>query len=137
MFVYTSQLSTYLSVCIQYFAKDSDHIVLTYVIQVQNAQTGGWHEVFVDADSGQVVNLISFVSNAKVRSYDICSSGSKYSHKSSIALFLLLLKIPRTDSRPWPTRMIRILPLTVGINTEERRQLQHPEIMWLHTRQAQ
>ncbi|KAG8743263.1 hypothetical protein FRC10_012307 [Ceratobasidium sp. 414] len=54
-------------ISLQYFAKDSDHLVLVYIVQVQNKETGEWHEVFVDAKEGQVVNVISFVADAKYR----------------------------------------------------------------------
>ncbi|KAG8700996.1 hypothetical protein FRC08_004338 [Ceratobasidium sp. 394] len=54
-------------ISLEYFAKDSDHLVLVYIVQVQNKETGEWHEVFVDAKEGQVVNVISFVADAKYR----------------------------------------------------------------------
>ncbi|KAG8698935.1 hypothetical protein FRC09_006935 [Ceratobasidium sp. 395] len=49
---------------LEYFAKDTDHVVLTHVVQVQNDKTGEWYQMFVDAASGEVVNLISFVADA-------------------------------------------------------------------------
>ncbi|KAG9119736.1 hypothetical protein FRC07_005084 [Ceratobasidium sp. 392] len=49
---------------LEYFAKDSDHVVLTHVVQVQNDKTGEWYQAFVDAKSGEVINLISFVADA-------------------------------------------------------------------------
>ncbi|CAE6394968.1 unnamed protein product [Rhizoctonia solani] len=52
---------------LEYFAKDSDHVVLTHVVQVQNANTSEWYEIFVDANSGEIVNVIDFVSDASYR----------------------------------------------------------------------
>lgn len=46
--------------------KDSDHVVLTHIVQVQNEQSGEWYQAFVDASSGEVVNLVSFVADASV-----------------------------------------------------------------------
>lgn len=51
---------------IQYFAKDSDHVVLTHVIQVQNDESGEWYETFIDANTGDIVNVVSFVADASV-----------------------------------------------------------------------
>ncbi|CAE7145099.1 unnamed protein product [Rhizoctonia solani] len=51
---------------LEYFAKDSDHVVLTHVVQVQNAETDEWYEAFVDANSGEIVNVVSFVADASV-----------------------------------------------------------------------
>ncbi|CEL56792.1 hypothetical protein RSOLAG1IB_08094 [Rhizoctonia solani AG-1 IB] len=52
---------------VEYFAKDSGDVVLTRVVQVQNDDTDEWYEVFVDANSGEIVNVISFVAHAKYR----------------------------------------------------------------------
>ncbi|CAE6448737.1 unnamed protein product [Rhizoctonia solani] len=52
---------------LEYFAKDSDHVVLTHVVQVQNAETQEWYEAFVDANSGEIVNVVSFVADASYR----------------------------------------------------------------------
>ncbi|QRV97451.1 extracellular metalloproteinase MEP [Ceratobasidium sp. AG-Ba] len=49
---------------LEYFAKDTDHVVLTHVVQVQNDQTGEWYAAYVDALSGEVVNMVSFVADA-------------------------------------------------------------------------
>ncbi|KAG8743260.1 hypothetical protein FRC10_012304 [Ceratobasidium sp. 414] len=49
---------------LEYFAKDSDHVVLTHVVQVQNDKTGEWYATYVDAASGEVVNIVSFVADA-------------------------------------------------------------------------
>ncbi|KAG8773458.1 hypothetical protein FRC12_002522 [Ceratobasidium sp. 428] len=49
---------------LEYFAKDTDHVVLTHVVQVQNEKTGEWYAMYVDATSGDVVNLVSFVADA-------------------------------------------------------------------------
>ncbi|CAE6339071.1 unnamed protein product [Rhizoctonia solani] len=52
---------------LEYFAKDSDHVVLTHVVQVQNAETQEWYEAFVDATSGEIINVVSFVADASYR----------------------------------------------------------------------
>ncbi|KAB5595169.1 Extracellular metalloproteinase mep [Ceratobasidium theobromae] len=52
---------------LEYFAKDSDHVVLTHVVQVQNNETQEWYEAFVDANSGEIVNIVSFVADASYR----------------------------------------------------------------------
>ncbi|QRV93971.1 extracellular metalloproteinase MEP [Ceratobasidium sp. AG-Ba] len=52
---------------LEYFAKDSDHVVLTHVVQVQNDVTQEWYEAFVDATSGEIVNVVSFVADASYR----------------------------------------------------------------------
>ncbi|KAG8743261.1 hypothetical protein FRC10_012305 [Ceratobasidium sp. 414] len=49
---------------LEYFAKDSDHVVLTHVVQVRNDKTGEWYAAYVDAASGGVVNIVSFVADA-------------------------------------------------------------------------
>ncbi|CAE7145092.1 unnamed protein product [Rhizoctonia solani] len=38
---------------IEYFAKDSDNVVLSHVVQVQNEQSGEWYEAFIDASNGE------------------------------------------------------------------------------------
>ncbi|GAB1521442.1 hypothetical protein RhiTH_004537 [Rhizoctonia solani] len=50
-----------------YFAEDSDHIVLVYKIQVQDEEQGEWYRVAVDAESGRIVDVVSFVSDASYR----------------------------------------------------------------------
>ncbi|KAG9127827.1 hypothetical protein FRC07_008837 [Ceratobasidium sp. 392] len=52
---------------LEYFAKDSDHVVLAHVVQIQNDQTQEWHEAFVDTTSGEIVNVVSFVADASYR----------------------------------------------------------------------
>ncbi|CAE6404243.1 unnamed protein product [Rhizoctonia solani] len=52
---------------IEYFAEDSDHVVLVYKIQVQNMDEGEWYRVAIDAESGRVVDMVSFVSDASYR----------------------------------------------------------------------
>ncbi|KAG8706859.1 hypothetical protein FRC08_000825 [Ceratobasidium sp. 394] len=49
---------------LEYFAMDTDHVVLTHVVQVQNDKTGEWYAAYVDAASGKVVNIVSFVADA-------------------------------------------------------------------------
>ncbi|KAG8700293.1 hypothetical protein FRC11_013057, partial [Ceratobasidium sp. 423] len=52
---------------LEYFAKDDDHVVLTHVIQVRNHETAEFYGVYVDATSGEVVNVIDFVIDASYR----------------------------------------------------------------------
>ncbi|QRV93969.1 extracellular metalloproteinase MEP [Ceratobasidium sp. AG-Ba] len=59
---------------VEYFAKDSDHVVLTHVVQVQNDQTGEWYATYVDAATGEVVNIVSFVADA---SYHVVPLGKQ------------------------------------------------------------
>ncbi|CUA74653.1 hypothetical protein RSOLAG22IIIB_11370 [Rhizoctonia solani] len=54
-------------VLLEYFAKDSRHVVLSYVVEVRNYETHEWHEASVDAHSGEVVNIISFGADASYR----------------------------------------------------------------------
>ncbi|CEL61020.1 hypothetical protein RSOLAG1IB_04260 [Rhizoctonia solani AG-1 IB] len=51
----------------QYFSEDSDHVVLVYSIQIQDQEEGEWYRVAVDADSGRIVDVVSFVSDASYR----------------------------------------------------------------------
>ncbi|KAF8756245.1 Fungalysin metallopeptidase (M36) [Rhizoctonia solani] len=53
-------------VFVEYFAKDTNHVVLTYVVNIRNYETEEWHEAFVDAHTGEIVNVISFGSHASV-----------------------------------------------------------------------
>ncbi|KAG8688056.1 hypothetical protein FRC08_011642 [Ceratobasidium sp. 394] len=52
---------------LEYFAKDSDHVVLTHVVQIRNEKTSEWYEAFVDATTGEIVNVIDFSSDASYR----------------------------------------------------------------------
>ncbi|CUA71508.1 hypothetical protein RSOLAG22IIIB_09638 [Rhizoctonia solani] len=52
---------------LEYFAKDDDHIVLTHVVQVRNHESPEFYGVYVDANSGEVVNVIDFVIDASYR----------------------------------------------------------------------
>ncbi|KAG9098595.1 hypothetical protein FRC06_006177 [Ceratobasidium sp. 370] len=52
---------------LEYFAKDSDHVALAHVVQVQNDRTQEWYEAFVDATTGEVINIVSFVADASYR----------------------------------------------------------------------
>ncbi|CAE7187139.1 unnamed protein product, partial [Rhizoctonia solani] len=61
-------------VLLEYFVKDSHHIVLTYVVEVRNYETHEWHEAFVDAHSGEIVNVISFGADASYRVIPLTSA---------------------------------------------------------------
>ncbi|CAE6435336.1 unnamed protein product [Rhizoctonia solani] len=62
---------------LEYFAKDSDHVVLTHVVQVQNDENHEWYAAFVDANSGEVVNVVSFVAEASYRVVPFTSQSPK------------------------------------------------------------
>ncbi|KIJ54535.1 hypothetical protein M422DRAFT_240602 [Sphaerobolus stellatus SS14] len=47
---------------LEFFAKDDGSVVLTHVVQVLN--NDHWFEAFVDAHSGEIVNVIDFVADA-------------------------------------------------------------------------
>ena len=49
---------------LEFFAKEDRTLALTHVIQVQN--NDHWFEAFVDAHSGEIVNIIDFVAHASV-----------------------------------------------------------------------
>ncbi|QRV93479.1 extracellular metalloproteinase MEP [Ceratobasidium sp. AG-Ba] len=49
---------------LEYFAKDDGSLVLTHVVQIENIQTADWYEAFVDASTGEIVNVNDFVADA-------------------------------------------------------------------------
>lgn len=49
----------------EYFIKDDDSAVLTHVVQIQNEDH--WYEGFIDAQTGELVNVIDFVAEAAYR----------------------------------------------------------------------
>ncbi|KAF8749231.1 Fungalysin metallopeptidase (M36) [Rhizoctonia solani] len=51
---------------LEYFAKDTDQVVLTHTVQVQNTATMEWYLVYIDASNGEVVNLVDFTAEASV-----------------------------------------------------------------------
>ncbi|KAF8733469.1 hypothetical protein RHS02_07334, partial [Rhizoctonia solani] len=61
-------------VFVEYFAKDTNHVVLTYVVNIRNYETEEWHEAFVDAHTGEIVNVISFGSHASYRAIPLTSA---------------------------------------------------------------
>jgi len=52
---------------LEFLVKDDNSVVLTHVVQIQNAQTGAWFEAFVDAHSGDVISVTDFVAKASYR----------------------------------------------------------------------
>ncbi|CAE6455709.1 unnamed protein product [Rhizoctonia solani] len=52
---------------LEYFAKDDDHVVLTHVVQVRNREAAEFYGVYVDANSGEVVNVVDFIIDASYR----------------------------------------------------------------------
>lgn len=51
---------------IEFVAKKDGSLALTHVMQIQNETTGAWFEAFVDAHSGELVQLTDFVAKASV-----------------------------------------------------------------------
>ncbi|KAG8692582.1 hypothetical protein FRC08_009678, partial [Ceratobasidium sp. 394] len=49
---------------LEYFATDSDHAVLAHVVQIQNMHSGEWKQAYVDANNGELVNVVDFVADA-------------------------------------------------------------------------
>lgn len=49
-----------------YYTSGGGSVVLTPVVQVQNEATDAWYETFVDAHSGDVVSVKSFMADASV-----------------------------------------------------------------------
>ncbi|KAG9104086.1 hypothetical protein FRC06_005569 [Ceratobasidium sp. 370] len=52
---------------LKYFATDSDHVALAHVIQIQNMHSGEWKQAYVDANNGELVNVVDFVADASYR----------------------------------------------------------------------
>ncbi|KAI0641704.1 Fungalysin metallopeptidase-domain-containing protein [Trametes meyenii] len=52
---------------LEFVAKKDGSLALTHVIQIQNDESGTWFEAFVDAHSGELVQLTDFVSKASYR----------------------------------------------------------------------
>ncbi|CAE6443350.1 unnamed protein product [Rhizoctonia solani] len=61
-------------ISLEYFVKDSHHVVLTYVVEIRNYETHEWHEAFVDAHSGEIVNVVSFGADASYRAIPFTSA---------------------------------------------------------------
>ncbi|KAF8608692.1 hypothetical protein BDV93DRAFT_531076 [Ceratobasidium sp. AG-I] len=49
---------------LKYFAKDDGNVVLTHVVQIQNVQTSIWKQAYIDAKTGDLVNVVDFVADA-------------------------------------------------------------------------
>lgn len=49
----------------EYFIKDDSSAVLTHVVQIRNEDH--WYEGFIDAETGELVNVIDFVAEAAYR----------------------------------------------------------------------
>ncbi|OJT07219.1 Extracellular metalloproteinase 5, partial [Trametes pubescens] len=49
---------------LKFVAKKDGSLALTHVVQIQNDETGAWFEAFVDAHSGELVQLTDFVAEA-------------------------------------------------------------------------
>ncbi|KAI0667557.1 Fungalysin metallopeptidase-domain-containing protein [Trametes maxima] len=52
---------------LEFVAKKDGSLALTHVIQIQDDATGAWFEAFVDAHSGELVQLTDFVAKASYR----------------------------------------------------------------------
>lgn len=51
---------------LEFVVKKDGSLALTHVVQIQNDETGAWFEAFVDAHSGEVIQLTDFVAKATV-----------------------------------------------------------------------
>ncbi len=51
---------------LEFVAQKDGSLALTHVVQIQNDETGAWFEAFVDAHSGELVQLTDFVAKASV-----------------------------------------------------------------------
>ena len=54
---------------LEFVAKKDGSLALTHVVQIQNDDTGAWVEAFVDAHSGEIVQLTDFVTKITVSRY--------------------------------------------------------------------
>ena len=54
---------------VEFVAKKDGSLALTHVVQIQNDETGAWVEAFVDAHSGEIVQLTDFVTKITVSGY--------------------------------------------------------------------
>ncbi|KAI0667554.1 Fungalysin metallopeptidase-domain-containing protein [Trametes maxima] len=52
---------------LEFVAKKDGSLALTHVVQIRNDENGTWFEAFVDAHSGELVQLTDFVSKASYR----------------------------------------------------------------------
>ncbi|KAG8930594.1 hypothetical protein FRC02_004015 [Tulasnella sp. 418] len=52
---------------LEYVLKDNDHAVLTHVVQVEHENGEHWYEAFIDAKTGEIVNLVDFVAQVAYR----------------------------------------------------------------------
>ena len=51
---------------LEFVAKKDGSLALTHVMQIQNDETGAWFEAFIDAHTGELVQLTDFVAKASV-----------------------------------------------------------------------
>ncbi|KAG8754500.1 hypothetical protein FRC12_011169 [Ceratobasidium sp. 428] len=49
---------------LEYFVKDNGFVVLTHVVQVQDMHSGGLKQSYIDANSGELVNVVDFVADS-------------------------------------------------------------------------
>ncbi|KIY68719.1 hypothetical protein CYLTODRAFT_430790 [Cylindrobasidium torrendii FP15055 ss-10] len=52
---------------VSYLARDDGSIALTHAIQIQNEDVNSWYEAFVDAHTGELINVIDFVNDLSYR----------------------------------------------------------------------
>ena len=57
---------------LEFVARKDGSLSLTHVVQIQNDTTGLWVEAFVDAHSGELVQLTDFVAKASVSALPPC-----------------------------------------------------------------
>ena len=51
---------------VEYVAKKDGSLASAHIVQIQNAKTGAWFEAFVDAHSGELIQVTDFVAKASV-----------------------------------------------------------------------
>ena len=59
---------------IEYVAKQDGSVALTHVVQVRDDSKAIWYEAFVDAHTGDIVQLTDFVAHASVGLVICCDS---------------------------------------------------------------
>ena len=59
---------------LEFVAKEDGSLALAHVMQIENEETGAWFEAFVDAHSGEIVQLTDFVSKATVSASSVADN---------------------------------------------------------------
>lgn len=111
---------------LEFVAKQDGSLALTHVMQVENDETGAWVEAFIDAHTGELVQLTDFVTKITV-SVLLCGDGqlSLNEHlrvwRRSTASFPSPRRRCRRASRISRTLRTLLLLQTAGTVTARRR----------------